>query len=156
MHSNILIHLASDNAHVETCAAMMAATDPWITLGMDITRCRKAFEGPMKEVYLAMDDNEIAGFCILQTAGSFKGYIQTLCVAPKRRGQGIGRLLLTHCEKTVSEYSPNLFICVSSFNTGALKLYLDFGFKRVGEIPDFVKEGYTELLLRKSRGPLVS
>jgi ribosomal protein S18 acetylase RimI-like enzyme len=92
---------------------------------------------------------------ILQTAGSFRGYIQTLCAAPRFRGSGVGTQLLHYAEDRVSAYSPNLFICVSEFNKGALKLYLNFGFKQVGVIPDFVKEGYTELLLRKTRGPLV-
>ena len=71
------------------------------------------------------------------------------------RGKGVGRKLLAYCEEKVSAYSPNLFICVSEFNSGALKLYLDFGFKKIGDIPDFVREGYTEYLLRKTRGPLI-
>jgi len=50
--------------------------------------------------------------------------------------------------------SPNIFICVSSFNKGAIKLYDDFGFKLVGELNDFVKVGFTELLLRKTFGPI--
>jgi hypothetical protein len=36
-----------------------------------------------------------------------------------------------------------------------MKLYYEFGFKLVGELSDFVKEGYTELLLRKTFGPII-
>ena len=152
---NIVIRECHDPLVFDMCADLMAATDPWITLGMDKARCRLGFEGLGKEVHVAWIDEMIAGFTILQTAGSFRGYIQTLCTAPRFRGSGVGTQLLQYCEERVSAYSPNLFICVSEFNKGALKLYLNFGFKQVGSIPDFVKEGYTELLLRKTRGPLV-
>ena len=153
--SDITINATTDPVILEHCAVMMAATDPWITLRMDLPLCRKAFEGPNKEFYIAMQGGIVAGFSILQSAGSFRGYIQTLCVDPAMRGKGVGRKLLVYCEEKVSAYSPNLFICVSEFNTGALKLYLDFGFKKIGDIPDFVREGYTEYLLRKTRGPLI-
>jgi ribosomal protein S18 acetylase RimI-like enzyme len=46
-----------------------------------------------------------------------------------------------------------VFICVSSFNKDAARLYYKFGFKLVGELDNFIKEGYTELLLRKTVGP---
>ena len=68
---------------------------------------------------------------------------------------GLGKILLRYCDERVHKFSPNLFICVSSFNSGAIKLYYEFGFKIVGELDDFVKEGFTELLLRKTIGPRV-
>ena len=48
-----------------------------------------------------------------------------------------------------------VFICVSSFNKGAIRLYNNFGFRLVGELENFVKEGFSELLLRKTVGPRV-
>jgi ribosomal-protein-alanine N-acetyltransferase len=68
---------------------------------------------------------------------------------------GLGRKLLQFCEDRILKISPNIFICVSSFNVGAIKLYYEFGFKLVGELEDFVKKGFTELLLRKTFGPIV-
>jgi ribosomal-protein-alanine N-acetyltransferase len=41
---------------------------------------------------------------------------------------------------------------VSSFNGGALHLYKKFGFELIGELKDFIKPGFTELLLRKTVG----
>ncbi len=152
---DIIIRECHDPLVFDMCADLMAATDPWITLGMDKARCRLGFEGLGREVHVAWQGESIAGFAILQTAGSFRGYIQTLCAAPLMRGHGVGTRLLRYCEERVTAYSPNLFICVSEFNERAKKLYLDYGFKQVGAIPDFVREGYTELLLRKTRGPLV-
>ena len=145
----------TDPKKLETCAAMMSLSNPWITYGMDHAFCLKAFEGECKEVYVLEKDKEILGFVILQVCGSFRGYIQTLCVKESFRGKGLGRRLLQFCEERILKISPNIFICVSTFNKGAIKLYEEFGFKLVGELPDFVKPGLTELLLRKSFGPMV-
>lgn len=154
MPANYDIILTTDRKHKEICAGMMAVSDPWITLGIPYEQCLSAFEGDFKEIYILKCGDAIAGFVILQTCGTFKGYIQTLCVDQHFRGKGLGTILLKFCEDSILKRSPNIFICVSSFNTGALKLYLDFGFKLVGELENFVKHGYTELLLRKTVGPI--
>ena len=137
------------------CAAMMAATSPWLTMGLDVDYCRKAFDGQFREVFLLKKREEIVGFVIMQPQGSFKGYIQTLCVREGNRGQGYGKMLLQFCEDRILQYSPNIFICVSTFNQKALQLYLSFGFEPVGEIKNFVKDGFDELLLRKTAGAVV-
>jgi len=152
---NVIIRLTTDPHDFEVCAKMMAATDPWITLEMNYDQCLKAFPGECKEIYIIEYESDIAGFVILQTAGTFSGYIQTICVDAGYRGMGFGKMLLHYCDKRVLKFSPNLFICVSSFNKGAIKLYYDFGFKLVGELDNFVKQGFTELLLRKTVGPRV-
>ena len=149
------IYLTTDPQKIEACALMMSRSDPWITLTMDYEQCLKAFEGNYKEIYVVEVHNEIAGFVIIQLCGTFKGYIQTICIDVHYRGKGIGKKLLQFCEERILKISPNIFICVSSFNKGALKLYLDFGFKLVGELDNFVKEGFTELLLRKTVGQMV-
>jgi len=74
-------------------------------------------------------NNQIVGFVIIQMDGTFKGYIQTICVSEDFRGKGLGKKLLNFCEERILKISPNIFICVSSFHTGALQLYTDFGFK---------------------------
>ena len=152
--NNFSIELTTDSKRFSTCAEMMAASDPWKMLGMDYNLCVKAFEGPCKEVYVATHNNTIAGFAILQVCGSFKGYIQTLFVHKELRGQGVGKKMLQFCEKRILSVSPNVFICVSSFNTGALKLYEAFGFIKVGILSNFVRNGFDEWLLRKTIGPI--
>ena len=151
----IAISKTSDSMIYSICAGMMVKTDPWITLEIDIDHCLNAFYGPFKEVWVVQIEKEIAGFVILQMSGTFKGYIQTICIDEAFRGQGIGKRLLQFCEERILEISPNIFICVSSFNKGAIRLYEEFGFKLVGELDNFVKEGFTELLLRKTFGPMM-
>jgi len=152
---NIDIHQTKDQNHIETCAKMMSETDPWITLGMDYEICKKAFEGSFREIYILEFENRVAGFVILQMTGTFKGYIQTICIGEAYRGKGFGKRLLQFCEELILKISPNIFICVSSFNKGAIKLYYEFGFKLIGELENFVKEGFTEQLMRKTVGQMV-
>lgn len=155
INSSVSIELTTKPEDFEVCAAMMSRTDPWRGMGMDYDTCLKAFEGTFREVHVLKKETEIIGFVIIQPQGSFKGYIQTLAVSETYRGAGYGTKLLQFCEKRILQYSPNIFICVSAFNHGAFKLYTKFGFKLIGEIPDFIKEGFTELLLRKTVGQVL-
>jgi ribosomal protein S18 acetylase RimI-like enzyme len=122
---------------------------------MDLSQCLSAFQGPCKDIFVVEVQGQLVGFIIIQTTGTFRGYIQTLCVAEGFRGKGVGRKLLEFAEENIKTYSDNLFICVSDFNQGALKLYLNFGFEKIGLLPDLVKKGFTEILLRKSFGPML-
>ncbi len=153
--NHIQITGSNEPEDFDDCAAMMASTDPWITLGMNLKDCRTAFEGSYRELYIAKNETGIVGFVILQLQGSFKGYIQTLCVRKDARGMGLGTQILQFCESKIESISPNIFICVSAFNKAALQLYLHVGFEIIGELPNFVKQGFTEILLRKTTGPLL-
>ena len=154
LNNNLTIELTANQVDFEVCARIMSATDPWLKLGMDYAACLKAFEGAYREVHVLKKENEIIGLVIIQPQGSFKGYIQTLAIKESYRGAGYGTKLLQFCEDCILQYSPNIFICVSAFNQGAYQLYTKFGFKLVGELPDFIKEGFTELLLRKTVGQM--
>ena len=147
------ISLTKNENDFRLCAEIMAGTDPWTKLEMDFDQCLKAFEGDFREVYVARYGGELAGFVILQVHGTFSGYIQSICMSEKYRGKGLGTRLIEFCEKRIFDFSPNIFICVSVFNKGAMKLYYRMGYKLVGELESFLKEGYTELLLRKTIGP---
>ena len=51
--------------------------------------------------------------------------------------------------------SPNVFLCVSSFNKEAQRLYKRLGYRKVGELKDYVVKGHSEFLMRKSIGPIM-
>ena len=144
-----------EKKHIEICAEMMSGTDPWIRYGMDYDLCLQAFDGEFREIYILEIEKVIVGFAVLQMTGTFKGYIQSLCINEQWRGRGLGLKLLQFCEEKILEISPNIFICVSEFNHKAIKLYVKFGFELIGRLNDFLKPGITELLMRKTYGPVV-
>jgi predicted GNAT family acetyltransferase len=86
--------------------------------------------------------------------GAFVGYIQTVCIHPDRRGQGLGSKLVEFAEQRILAESPNVFMCVSSFNRDARRLYERLGYQVIGELTDYIVQGHSEILLRKSLGPL--
>jgi ribosomal protein S18 acetylase RimI-like enzyme len=138
----------------KTCALMMSGTDPWIKLGRDYKTClQRSVAAPLREVYAAKENGKALGFIILQMTGTLKGYIQTVCVAPEARGRGIGTLLIRFAEKLIFKKSPNVFMCVSSFNRKARKLYEKLGYVKTGVLKNFILAGHDEILLRKTTGP---
>jgi ribosomal protein S18 acetylase RimI-like enzyme len=113
----------------------------------------RVIEDSTREVYVADDDSGIAGFIVLCMVGAFVGYIQTVLVAPDHQGKGIGSRLVAYAEDRIFSDSPNAFLCVSSFNSGARRLYERLGYRYVGELDDYLVRGHSELLYRKTRGP---
>ena len=108
----------------------------------------------MRETYVAVAEGEIAGFLILRMDGVFSGYMQTVGVAPEWRNRGIGSRLVGFAEERIFKDRPNVFMCVSSFNPDALRLYKKLGYEVIGEIEDFIVKGHSEVLLRKTIAPL--
>jgi ribosomal protein S18 acetylase RimI-like enzyme len=64
------------------------------------------------------------------------------------RGQGVGSALLDAAERWLPE-ARHMFLCVSSFNTRARQLYERCGYTKVGEFPDYVIAGSSEILMHK-------
>ncbi len=133
----------------------MAGSEPWITLRRGYDRALKAVSDPAKEVYVAWVKDSPAGFIILSLTGPFIGYLQTIAVTAERRNGGIGRKLIAFAEERIFRQSPNVFLCVSSFNGAAQRLYERLGYQRVGEFKDYVVRGHSEFLLRKTRGSIL-
>jgi ribosomal protein S18 acetylase RimI-like enzyme len=138
------------------CARMMTSSEPWLTFGRTYEDSLAVLTDPAKEVYVIQDPEGIAGFLLLDMRGVLRGYIQSVCVAANRRGRGIGTALIRWAEARIGRESPNVFMCVSTFNTAARRLYERLGYQRVGLLSDFMVAGHEELLLRKSIGPWAS
>jgi len=148
-----ILRLASD-ADRRHCARIMSSSEPWLTLGRSYESSYELLGDPTREIYVAKQDDGLAGFIILLMQGALVGYVQTVCVAPEHRNRGVGQKLLAFAEERIFRESPNVFLCVSSFNTGAYRLYLRLGYELIGELKDYIVRGHSELLMRKTRGPL--
>jgi [ribosomal protein S18]-alanine N-acetyltransferase len=142
------------DAEARACARLMATSEPWITLGRSFETSLGIVQDPTREVYIARDETGIAGFLILCLTGAFVGYIQTVCIDSRCRRQGLGSRLVEFAEQRILRVSPNVFMCVSSFNHDARRLYERLGYHVVGELTDYLVRGHSEILLRKTTGPL--
>ena len=138
---------------VEICNQMMISSEPWNTLrrGQHIS---SATLGEIdKEVYLAVQGGEVVGFTVLLLQGILVGTIQSVCVPPKNRRQGIGTLLIRFAEKRLFKDFDNVFILASSFNPGAQRLYQRLGYQVTDQFPDMLIPGESEILLQKTATP---
>jgi [ribosomal protein S18]-alanine N-acetyltransferase len=148
------ISALSTQAEVEACVQLMASSDPWRTLGIPHSACLATASNAQRERYVAYVDGAFAGFVILNLQGGFVGYLQTIAVAPQFRSQGVGAALMQFAEERIFKDFVNVFICVSGFNTRAQQFYARLGYETVGELHDYLVAGQSEILLRKTRGPI--
>ena len=134
----------------EWAARLMAGSEPWITLGRGMEACLKACTDPACDMYIAHIGDEPCGFLLLHPKGvAGSPYVRSIATAPEFRGRGIGSLLLDHVEKVHARSARFLFLCVSSFNPRARALYERHGYSVVGELPDSVIDGFSEILMIK-------
>ncbi len=142
------IRKLQNSSEAEKCARMMVDSEPWRSLYQTYDVSLEIVTDPSREVYLALIEGEIAGFVILHMQGVLHGYIQAVCVAPEWRNKGMGSQLMAFAEERIFRGSSNAFICVSSFNKDALRLYERLGYEIMMELV----EG-SEILLRKRMLP---
>ncbi len=150
----IAIRPLAGDAEAEFCARVMEQSEPWISLGTGYRALFDLMRNPARERYVAALADRIAGFVVINMSGTLAGYIQTICVAPGNRASGIGRLLMSHAETRIFRDAPNVFLMVSDFNSAARRFYAGLGYLEIGEIPEYLVAGHSEILMRKTRGPI--
>lgn len=142
-------------------ATLMASSDPWRTLGRDFSTCLDVVaETTDTELFIASSARgahgalEPLGFVLLRARGlAGSPYIVAIGVAPEARGSGVGAALIGFVEQRVSPPARHLFLCVSSFNADAQRFYARLGFAQVGNLPDYIVDGASELILHKRLDP---
>jgi ribosomal-protein-alanine N-acetyltransferase len=141
-----------DEATVEErlwCARLMATSEPWITLGRGEDACRAASIDPDTIVLVARRGGAPVGFARLHPRGmAGSPYVASIAVTGTERSKGIGAALLSAAEKRFAG-ARWIFLCVSSFNSRARALYERVGYRPVGELPDYVVDGFSEILMVK-------
>ena len=157
--SPVIRPLAGDG-EARQCADLMASSDPWRRLGRSFDESLRIVRDPAREVYVALDPSAadatraVMGFVVVVMQGAFVGYIQSVAVGEPWRGRGLGTALIGFAERRIFRDEPNVFICASSFNPAARRLYERLGYRVVGELSDYIVPGHAEVLLRKTIGPL--
>jgi len=131
------------------CARVMAADAPWVTLGRDYDACLASLHRSEIEVLVARRNGEAVGFVLLHPTGlAGSPYIASIGVAAEARGAGVGTALLQYAEAHYPA-ARHIFLCVSSFNVRARRLYERLGYQAAGELRDYVIDGANEILMHK-------
>ena len=71
MTGSWIIRPIAGTPEVETCARMMAASEPWITLKRDYAASLRNLSSIEKEIHVAERGSEILGFIVLNLHGGF-------------------------------------------------------------------------------------
>ena len=153
-----------DEADVDACAAIMFGLPLWRRYGVTTFDAARARIGRMytesraghSRTQVADDRGRAVGFVYYLLRGTFghSGYVWSVGVASDRQGRGIGGRLMDAAETDIFATDPNVFLLVSADNAGAQRFYERRGYRRVGELPDYVIPGITEIVYRKTRGPI--
>lgn len=135
-------------SHIPACEDIVRTSDPWKTyrVGIDFKSAVK-----LKQAHVLTIADAVAGFVLFNPDPVFArgGYLRALAVAPAIRGFGVGQTLLGFAEKATAKKSPNLYLCVSSFNREGQRFYRKCGYAKVGKIDDLVRKGFAEHIMMK-------
>jgi [ribosomal protein S18]-alanine N-acetyltransferase len=135
-------------AHIPACREITAVSEPWKSLNEQIDFTRYI---SLKQAYICIEAGRVVGFIIFTPEPVFArgGYLRAIGVAPDFRRQGIGNKLMAFAETKTARWSPNLYLCVSSFNRKAQSFYKNIGYRKVGELPGLITPGATEFIYWK-------
>ena len=140
---------SATEADREWCARLMASTDPWITLGRSYEQCLARCRQPDLVLQVLRISGQPRGFVLMHPTGlAGSPYIATIVIAQESRGQGLGAALLDFADHYFPQ-ARHIFLCVSSFNVAARRLYERRGYSQVGELKDYVIAGASEILMHK-------
>jgi ribosomal protein S18 acetylase RimI-like enzyme len=134
--------------HIQACNAITAASEPWKTLNERVDFLTYL---TLKQAYVCVIGNVAAGFILFTVEPVFArgGYVRAVGVDPAMRRQGIGRKLLVFAESRIARRSPNVYLCVSSFNRRGQAFYKGLGYMRVGKLPGLIVAGASEYIFWK-------
>ena len=144
----------ANRSECEAAARLMSSTEPWITLGRKFENTIVSVTNPHFEVSIAHAAGEVVGLVIIAiNVPLIRGYIAGLAVHKDWRSRGVGTQLMRFAEDRIRRDSPNVFLCVSSFNPDARRFYERLGFTQCGELKELIVPGHSEILMRKTTGP---
>lgn len=145
------IRLVDSDKEKMICAEIISESEPWITLGVSFDQVMQTLNDSINEVYAVFVKDEIVGIIIIQTRGAFSCYLKSIAIKTDWRNKNFGKIMMGFFEEKAFSNGNNAFLCVSSFNKKAQRFYLSLGYKIIGELKDYVVEGYDENLMRKKR-----
>jgi len=137
---------------VPKASEMLATMDPWLTLGYSSENLLKLLRRKDSALsrYWVLLSQEPAGVVCVRNPWLRGPYLELLAVFSPYQNMGIGSQIMRWIEEQARPKSGNVWVLVSSFNGRARKFYRSNGFYEITTLPDLVKPGYDEILLRKT------
>ena len=115
---------------------------------------RQLIQGRNTATWIAEQDGPICGFAIIEWMRERSGviaYIQTIEVAPERRGQGIGGELLRRVEGSArAAGAEEIWLHVDAENAAAIRLYEANGYRIEGRKEKYYPHGRAALICMKA------
>lgn len=135
----------------ETIAAMLAAQEPWRSLGYRTDALARYLTraDPGLHRFVVFRGESLAGVVCIRWPWLRGPYIELIGFDPQARGRGLGGAVVDWMEAEVRGSAVNLWAFVSEANTSARRFYAARGFVEVAPVPELVAPGHTEILLRK-------
>ena len=136
-------------------AAWIAALDPWRSLGYGAAGLARFLRRTARGggVLIAREGGartgRVVGVLCRQEGVLLGDFVSLVAVRADAAGRGVGRALMARVEDATAQRRRWLFVSADAANRGALAFYRKLGFVRVGRLPDLIKSGHTEVLLRK-------
>lgn len=136
----------------DTLAPAIVAVGPWAHYGFLAAAMRTSLlatgDGAIR--YEIRCGGDCAGAAAIRSPWLAGPYLQLLAILPEFRGCGVGKVVLDWYEATArSVGTRNLWLCVSGFNRDAQRLYRREGYHPATILPDLMRSGDDELLMRK-------
>lgn len=139
-------------AAADVLAPVIAAVGPWAHYGTSAATLHNGFlassDGAARFTLLC---NEApAGAVIIRSPWLVGPYLQMLAILPSFQGGGVGAIVLDWYEQQARmARQRNVWLCVTGINTDAQRFYARHGYSLAGTLPDLLRAGDAELLMRK-------
>ncbi len=128
----------------------LAQMHPWQTMNYSVATLANYLRRRDACLYqYAIVTDVLAGVLCVRYPWLRGAYIELVAIFPTQQGLGIGHDLIEWLAAPLT-VNANLWALVSRVNPKARQFYQREGFVEIGELQDFVFEGYHEILLRKS------
>ena len=146
--------MKKDETYESACIACQSPIGRRYTLIQE-TLSKSLLEAMAKGEILLVAKNEsmIVGFAWIDPKGAFSSapYLRLLAIDEKFRGKRVGSALLEAFEENTRYVGRDYVLLVSDFNDQAIRFYAKHGYEKRGSLPNFAREGITELIMVKKR-----
>lgn len=134
-------------------AAALVQLEPWRTLGYQAAALKRYLSRPDPGLhcFLISVHQQVAGVLTVRHPWLLGPFLEMLALLPSFQGQGRGRRLVRWLADQTWPRYRQLWTTVSSFNLRARNFYRQLGFVELAVLPDVIRPGFAEILLRLTR-----